>query len=57
MRKEDEQAIHRTLALLRKECQEHEMCRGCKLYRSNDCILSYPPAYFNPEEVITALKD
>lgn len=57
MRKEDEQAIHRTLALLRKECQEHSMCRGCKMYRSNDCILDKPPAYFNPKEVITALKD
>lgn len=52
MRKEDIQAIHRAVALAKHECQEHQLCKGCRLYKNHDCILNKPPAHFEVEEII-----
>lgn len=59
MRKEDEQAIKRALAILRVECQEHRSCCSCKFYSDNgsettskDCLLNVPPMHYNLEEII-----
>lgn len=57
MRKEDEQAIRRTVALLRVKCQEHELCRNCELYISGEgCVLDRPPAYLNEDTIIECLS-
>ncbi len=60
MRKEDEQAIKRTVALLKIKCQEQEQCCSCSLHTiieegnhiHHGCILDVPPAYLNAEDII-----
>lgn len=60
MRKEDEQAIKRAIAILKVECQEHRSCKTCKFYGKAkdstyaplDCILNCPPMYYNTDEII-----
>ena len=54
MRKEDEQAIKRALAILKVECQEHRSCRSCMFYKyeNNDCLLNVPPMHYDIEEII-----
>lgn len=52
MRKEDEQAIKRAIAILRMECQVHKSCNSCGFYRKGECILNVPPMHYNIEEII-----
>lgn len=52
MRKEDIQAIKRAVALAKIECQEHHLCKECRLYYNNDCVLDRPPAHFDADEII-----
>ena len=60
MRKEDEQAIKRALAILKVECQEHKSCKSCRFYGKaqdatytpNDCVLNSPPMYYNIDAII-----
>lgn len=60
MRKEDEQAFIRTIALLKIECQEHVYCDECPLYQTtkfdngehHGCIMDMPPAYLDAKEII-----
>lgn len=60
MRKEDEQAIKRTVALLKIKCQEQQQCSNCSLntlieegnHIHHGCILDVPPAYLNAENII-----
>ena len=60
MRKEDEQAIKRTIALLKIKCQEQDQCYNCSLYTTveegnhihHGCLLAVPPAFFNTEHII-----
>lgn len=61
MRKEDEQAIKRTVALLKMKCQEQEQCSSCSLntiieednHIHHGCILDVPPAFLNAEDIIS----
>ena len=58
MRKEDEQAIKRAVAILKVECQTHERCKECPLLTKEDdegftdCVVNVPPAYLNADEII-----
>lgn len=60
MRKEDEQAMRRTIALLKMKCQEQKECPRCPLYteyiadnyRHHGCLLDVPPAYLDADAVI-----
>ena len=52
MRKEDELAIKRAVAILRMECQVHKSCNSCGFYRKGECILNVPPMHYNIEEII-----
>lgn len=52
MRKEDEQAIKRAIAILRMECQVHMSCNSCGFYRKGECILNVPPMHYDIEEII-----
>ena len=60
MRKEDEQAIRRTVALLKIKCQEQKACCSCPFYILTEegnhvhhgCIFDVPPAYLNAEDII-----
>ena len=52
MRKEDEQAIKRAMAILKVECQEHRSCNTCAFYKHGDCILNMPPMHYNIDEII-----
>lgn len=55
MRKEDEQAIKRAMAILRYECQQHINCNQCKFYHIaeyGDCLLNRPPVYYDIDEII-----
>jgi len=52
MRKEDEQAIKRAIAILKVECQEHRSCNTCAFYKHGDCILNMPPMHYNIDEII-----
>lgn len=58
MRKEDEQAIKRALAILRVECQEHRVCSHCKFYNNSrcECMLNIPPMYYDVEAIINRLE-
>lgn len=54
MRKEDEQAIKRAIALLKVECQKHKSCNTCMFYGVTDirdCVLNKPPMHYNIEEI------
>lgn len=63
MRKEDEQAIKRTIALLKTKCQENKLCDGCSLntiieednHIHHGCVLDVPPAFLNAEDIINNL--
>ena len=60
VRKEDEQAIRRTVALLKIKCQEQKACSSCPFYILTEegnhvhhgCIFDVPPAYLNAEDII-----
>ena len=55
MRKEDEQAIKRAIAILKVECQVHKNCNECRFYhatRFGDCVLDRPPANYDIEEIL-----
>jgi hypothetical protein len=60
MRKEDEQAIKRTVALLKCICQEHTECSQCPLYvttthdncEHHGCVVDIPPAFVDADEII-----
>lgn len=60
MRKEDEQAIRRTIAIIKTKCQEQKECMECSLhttvreanYIHHGCVLDMPPAYLNAEDII-----
>ena len=54
MREEDKKAIHRALAILKVECQEHKSCKSCRFYDCtyNDCLLNKPPMHYKVDEII-----
>lgn len=60
MRKEDEQAIKRAIAILKVTCQEQKDCASCRFYDTNkntyiagsDCLLNRPPAYYSIDDII-----
>lgn len=60
MRKEDEQAMRRTLALMKMKCQEQKECPSCPLYldiiqdnhRHHGCVLDVPPIYLDIDTVV-----
>lgn len=53
MRKEDIQAIKRAIALAKIECQEHQLCKECRLYCGKyGCVLDKPPAHFDVDEIL-----
>lgn len=52
MRKEDTEAIKRAVALAKIECQEHHLCKQCKLYSEYDCVLDKPPAHWDIDEIL-----
>ena len=60
MRKEDEQAMRRTFALLKMKCQEQKECPTCPLCKlvqfdggsHNGCILDMPPTFMNVDDII-----
>lgn len=56
MRKEDEQAIKRALAILRMECQEHKSCASYRFYEKKDCTLNKPPMHYNIDDIISRLN-
>lgn len=61
MRKEDEQAIRRAIALLKIECQEHpEGCRRCIFWQKRGeyymCIFDNPPSQYDANEIIDSYK-
>ena len=53
MRKEDEQAIIRTIALVKQECAEHKFCKQCRLYETGKgCLIDCPPQFLDAETII-----
>ena len=53
MRKEDEQAIKRTIALVKHECAEHQLCKQCRLYiTGKGCIVDTPPQFLDADAII-----
>lgn len=61
MRKEDEQAIKRAIALFRIECQEHpDGCRQCIFWQMRGnyytCLFDTPPADYDADEIINSYK-
>lgn len=52
MRKEDIQAIKRAVALAKIECQEHVLCKQCRLFKDYGCVLDKPPAHFDVDEIL-----
>ncbi len=52
MRKEDEQAIKRALAILRHECLEHKSCKSCEFHVGYDCMLNRPPMHYDIEKIL-----
>ena len=52
MRKEDIQAIKRVIALAKIECQEHVLCKQCRLFKDYGCVLDKPPAHFDVNEIL-----
>ena len=63
MRKEDEQAIKRAIAILKHECQEHKHCYECKFYNKDQtidsswCALDKPPSHYNIDEIVGMLNE
>lgn len=56
MRNEDKIAIKRAIAIVKCECQEHHLCKGCNLYKNHDCVLDKPPAHLDADEIIDCLE-
>lgn len=53
MRKEDKEAIQRTITLLHKECEEHRFCKQCRLYeQGKGCIIDCPPQFLDAQTII-----
>lgn len=60
MRKEDVQAMKRTLALMKIKCQEQTECPTCPLFKKVNfengshygCILDIPPAFMDIDAII-----
>lgn len=52
MRKEDEQAIKRAIAILKVECQSHKSCNSCNFYKHGDCVFNAPPMHYSINEIL-----
>ena len=53
MRKEDKEAIRRTIALFKQECTKHERCVNCKFYGTGKgCLIDCPPQFLDAETII-----
>jgi hypothetical protein len=53
IRREDKEAITRTIAILHKECEEHTRCKNCKLFISGKgCVIDCPPQFLDAQAII-----
>lgn len=56
MRKSDKQAIILALALFERECNQHDRCSDCNLYKNGWCLLDKPPSRLNAISIIQAME-
>ena len=52
MRKTDIEAIKIAVTLAKTECDEHKLCKNCRLYRDFDCELNKAPAHWDIQRIL-----